>query len=154
MGVDVFLAVGLGVAVQQVFDAVQQPPGPGAKDDAVHFGAVLYQHTQQVHQVGCAPVSGNEGFGKTYVTRFKRRRAHIPVVQVQRCVGQVVALAKALHAAVGQLQGERTVAQVLEQTQYGAGGCRSAAGDGEGGRGGRNGIRAVHGVGSVKVSVW
>jgi len=72
VGVDVFLAVGARVAVEQVFDAVHQAPGPGPKDDAVHLGAVFHQHAQQFHQIGGAPVTGYVGFCKADVTRFER----------------------------------------------------------------------------------
>eukprot|EP01038_Epipyxis_sp_PR26KG_P018507 gene18506-26124_t len=40
VGVDVLLAVGAGVAVEQVLDAVQKAAGPGAVDHAFHLLAV------------------------------------------------------------------------------------------------------------------
>ena len=112
MGVDVLLAVGLGVAVQQVFDAVEQRPDPGAVNHAFHLGAVFHQHAQQFGQVGGAPVAGNKALGKTDVAGFDGCATHIPVVQLDAGVWQGLA-PETLGAAVRQLYGQTAVAQAL-----------------------------------------
>ena len=68
MGVDIFLAVGAGVAVKQMFDPIEQAASPGAENYGVDLGAVFHQNPQQFGQVGRAPVARNEAFGKTDVT--------------------------------------------------------------------------------------
>ena len=71
MGMDVFLAVGFGVAVQQVFDAKQQAPSPGAVNGVFNHSAVADEDFDQVRQAGCGPVASDVGFGKTDVARFQ-----------------------------------------------------------------------------------
>ena len=47
VGVDIFLAVGPGVAVEPVFDAVNETPQPAAVNHVLDFIAVGNQHLQQ-----------------------------------------------------------------------------------------------------------
>ena len=67
MRVDVFLAVGFGVAVEQVLDAVQQAPRPRAVHNIFHLLAVGHQHAQQLGEVGAGPVACDVALCKTDV---------------------------------------------------------------------------------------
>ena len=113
VGVDVLLAVDLGVAVEQMLDAVHEPPQPTAVNDIFHFLAVLHQHAQQLGQVGRAPVASDIALGEPDISRFERGGTDVPVVQVQRCVGQSVC-AKALHGAIGKLQRQAAMADFFQ----------------------------------------
>ena len=50
MGVYVFLAVGFGIAVQQVFDAKQQAASPGAINGVFNDSAVADEDFDQIRQ--------------------------------------------------------------------------------------------------------
>ena len=67
MGVDIFGAIAVGVAVEPVLDAVAQAPDPTSKNNPIHFGAVFHQKAQQGGEVWSGPVAGNKAFGKTNV---------------------------------------------------------------------------------------
>ena len=67
MRVDVLLAVGLGVAVKQVLDAVGKTAQPGAVDHVIDFFAVDDEYAQQLGQVWRSPVPGDKTLGKTNV---------------------------------------------------------------------------------------
>ena len=129
VGVDVLAAVGAAVVVQQVFDAVQQPSEPCAEDHGVDLLAVGGEHLEQFGQVRCAPVPGNIALGKTDVAGLECRAKHVPVVQRDAGAGMpgrvqgvlLRMLAKTALRTIGQVQGERAVAQVLQQTQCAAG---------------------------------
>jgi hypothetical protein len=71
VGMDVFLAVGARVAVEQVLDAVQQPPGPGAVDHAFDLLAVGDEKLEQVGEVRCGPVARDVAFGKPDIARLE-----------------------------------------------------------------------------------
>ena len=130
MGVDVFAAVGLGVAVEQVAQPVGQLAPPAAVHRVFHHPAVAHQHAQQRGEVGGGPVTGNEGFGKPDVARAQHLAAHAPVADVQ--VGMqfgsgggascIALLAVAGVAAIGPLHMQAAVGQALQQGQHGAGG--------------------------------
>jgi len=144
MGMDVFLAVGLGVAIQQMLDAVGQATQPAAVNRALDFLAVDDEQLQQVGQVRRGPVAGDVAFGKTDVARTQRGAAGLPVVQVQAGQGRAAG-AEALQRAVGQLQRQRAVFQAAQHFQGGARGARCIVGNGRGlGQGG--GVKGVHRV--------
>ena len=88
MGVDIFGAVAVGVAVEPVLDAVAQAPDPTAKNNPVDFGAVFHQKAQQRGEVGGGPVTGNKAFGKANVPGLQCAGKCIPVVQMQGSVRQ------------------------------------------------------------------
>ena len=67
MGVDVFLAVGARVSVEQVLDAKQQSPGPVAVHHAFDLLAVGNEELEQVGQVRRGPVAGHVALGKADV---------------------------------------------------------------------------------------
>ena len=110
MGVYVFLAVGFGVAIEQVLEPVSQSAQPGAVDHVFDFFAVEDQQAQQIGQMRRAPVTCNVTFGKADIARAQGGTAHLPVVQVQAGHGRT-ARAESLYASAGQLQRERTVLQ-------------------------------------------
>ena len=145
VGVYVFLAVGFGVAVEQVLEPVGQAAQPGAVDDVFDFLAVDDQEAQQIGQLRRAPVTGNVAFGKADVARAQRCAANVPVVQVQAGHG-FCTRAEALDAAAWQLQRERAVFEAGQQLEGAAGSGRRAGGQGHrrGRRGGR--LRRVHRV--------
>jgi len=150
MGMDVLAAVGAAVVLQQVLDAVQQAPQPGAEDHGVDLLAVRRKDFQQFGQIWRGPVAGNKAFRKADVAGLERCAEHVPVVQGDAGTGMVGAvhgvllrmLAKTALRAVRQVQGERTVAQVLQQAQGAAGSGRCAFGKGLTGSGGSG---CVHG---------
>ena len=119
VGVDVFLAVGFGIAVQQMLDTVEQAAHPRAVDHVVHFGTVFHQYAQQVHQIGAGPIACNKRLGKANVARLERGAADIPVVQLQRGV-QTGLGTKVLHRAIRQVHGQAAMAQALQQLEHGA----------------------------------
>ena len=123
VGMDVLAAVGARVAVELVAHPVGQATEPGAVDHVFEVAPVGQEQAQQVGEVAGAPVTREVALGKADVTRFERRAAGVPVVQVQGGVN-ALAIAEALQAAVGQLQGQAAVLQALQQLQDGAGGGR------------------------------
>ena len=138
VGVDVLAAVGAAVVVQQMLDAVQeQPSEPCAEDHGVNLLAVGGEHLEQFGQVRCAPVTGNEALGKADVAGLEGRSQHVPVVQRDAGAGMLGRvqgvllrmLAKTALRTIGQVQGERPVAQVLQQTQCAAGSGRRVFGN-------------------------
>ena len=73
MGVDVFAAIGLGVAVKPVFDLIDE-----ATDGVPVYGlfdciAVLNQNLSQVRELGGVPIARDVGFGKANVATFDGR---------------------------------------------------------------------------------
>ena len=119
MRVDVLLAIALGVAVEQVFDAVDEAPQPAAVNHVFDFIAVGNQHLQQVTQIWRSPVAGDIAFGKTDVTRAQCGAAGVPVVQVQ--AGQRrLARAETLHRTARQMNRQGAVPQAQQQLQGGA----------------------------------
>ena len=100
VGVNIFLAVGFGVAVQQVLDAVGKTAQPGAVNDVLDFFAVDDQNPQQLGQMRRGPVTGNIAFSKTDIPRLERGAADIPVEQVQ-AGHRAFAISKALNRTIG-----------------------------------------------------
>jgi hypothetical protein len=141
VGMDVFLAVGARVAVEQVLDAVQQPPGPGAVDHAFDLLAVGDEKLEQVGEVRCGPVARDVAFGKPDIARPERGAAHVPVLERDR--GRwAVAVPEMLQRAIGQLHGEVAMLQPLQKPEGRArrSGCARRQGLGRAGSGG-----GVHG---------
>ena len=122
VGVDVAAAARAGVAVEQVAQAVGQPPPPAAIDQRFERVAVGHQQAQQVGQVGGAPVLGDIALGQANVARAQHCSKHPPVVQTHAGVW-VLATAQLQDLAIGQFQVQRAVLQALQQAQALA--CRS-----------------------------
>ena len=83
MRVNVFAAVGAGVAVEQVLDAVHKTAQPVAVNGRFHVLAVDQQHFQQVGQMRRRPVARDKAFRKADVASAQRGSAGVPVDQVQ-----------------------------------------------------------------------
>ena len=102
---DVFAAVGLGVAVEQVSQSVEQSPCPGAVDHLVQSLAVGQQQAQQVGQLRRGPVTRDVALGEPDVARLERSGKRFPVVQVHAGMWSLP-IAHGLNAAIGQMQGQ------------------------------------------------
>ena len=111
---DIFGAVAVGIAVEPVLDTVAQAPDPTATHNPVDFSAVFHQKAQQRGEVWGGPVTGNKAFGKANVPGLQCAGKCIPVVQMQGGVGQGVA-AKTLHASIGKMHRQASVAQTLQK---------------------------------------
>ena len=107
--------------------AVGEPSDPGTVDHIVQGLAVGREQAQEIWEMGGGPVTGDVALGKANVPGLEGGLEGLPVVQVQAEVG-ALAIAHGLHAAVGQTDGERSVAQLLEQSKHGACRCRGAFG--------------------------
>ena len=81
MRVNIFAAVGFGVAVQPVLHLVGKTPNGMTVYGFLDGVAVLNQHLQQVGELRGVPVTGNVGFGEADVTTFNGCRKHTPVLQ-------------------------------------------------------------------------
>ena len=101
---------------------VQQAPGPTAVHHVFQFAAVAHKQPQQIDEVGGGPVACDETFGQADVTRLEHCAADVPVLQHHGGVGVAfgMGLAKTLHRAIGQVQCQGAVAQLLQQFEHGA----------------------------------
>ena len=108
MRVNVFSAIGLVIAIEQVLDAVSHSTPPRAKNQIVNHAPVLNHDPQQVTQGRRAPITGNVCLCKTNVARLHAGREDIPVLQTDGRM-QRGRLAKDFGAAVGKLDRQRAV---------------------------------------------
>ena len=116
MRMDVFAAVGLGVAPHPVPHLVGQAAPPGAENHVVHGTPVDHQKLQQSREVGRVPVAGDEALCKTNVARAQRRAKHLPVVQLQSGLWAAL-VAKENGLTIGQLQMQAAHLQRLQHAQ-------------------------------------
>ena len=114
VGMDVFQAVGLVIAVLPMPQTVQQTAPPRAIHQALQVFTVAQANPQQQGHIGTGPALLHKGFGQTNVTPAQHIGADLPILHMDPSVQHRVAAAIGVLFAVGPAHGELAVAELLQ----------------------------------------